>query len=215
MIEKNDLKPLREAFVPTENTLPYKARKDNTVGFKGNFYSIPVGTYKGPDTIVFLIQESDDLLILGSDKQQIARHKISHLKGKLVCNNNHHRDGSIAIKELIGQVASRFSDVPQANLYLEKIRVQNPRYVRDQVKMIQSVCDKYTTGQCDRALQYCMENIILKASDFEPVLISLIEQDSAEPSVNTGKNLLQKAQYQVKPQTSNISDYNQILKNHS
>jgi len=211
IIEKNDLKPLREAFVPMENTLPYKARKDNTVGFKGNFYSLPVGTYKGPDTIVLLIPQSDDLIILSSDKQQIARHKISHLKGKLVCNNNHYRDGSVAINELIGQVASRFSDVPKASLYLEKIREQNPRYVRDQVKMIQSVCEKYTTTQCDHALQYCMENTILKASDFEPVLTSLIEQEPAEPTVNTGKNLLQKTKYHLKPQTSNISDYNQIL----
>lgn len=212
VIEKTALKPPREAFVPMENTLPYKARKDNTVGFKSNFYSLPVGTYKGPDTIIHLRQEGDDLIILSSDKQQIARHKISHLKGKLVCNNNHYRDVSIAIKELISQVALRFSDVPKANLYLENIRQQNPRYVRDQVKMIQSVCDKYPIRQCDNALQYCIENTIYKASDFEPVLTALIDQEPSEASKRTKKNLLQKAKYQVKPQTSNISDYNQILK---
>lgn len=212
MIEKNDLKPLREAFVPMENQLPYKARKDNTVGFKGNFYSLPVGTYKGPDTIVLLMQQSDELIILSSDKQEIARHKTSHLKGKLVCNSNHFRDTSIAVKELIDQAASRFSDVLQANLYLENVRSQSPRYVRDQVKMIQSVCEKYSTAQCDSALQYCMENTIFKASDFEPVLISIINQEPNEVSKITDKSLLQKAPYQVKPQTSNISDYNQILK---
>lgn len=212
IIEKADLKPLREAFVLTEGIVPYKARKDNTVGFKGNFYSLPVGTYKGPDTTIFLIQQNDDLIIRGSHKQQIARHKISHLKGKLVCNNNHYRDGSIAIKELIRVVASQFSDLSQANLYLENIRGQHPRYVRDQVKAIQSVCEKYTIGQCDNALQYCIENSIFKASDFEPVLIALINQESCVASEITDRKLLQKEKYQVKPQTSNISDYNQLLK---
>jgi transposase len=212
MIEKDHLKPLKEAFAPMVNTLPYKARKDNTVGFKGNFYSLPVGTYKGSDTIVFLMQENDDLIILDKDKQQIARHKTSQLKGKLVSNNNHYRDTSIAIKELIAQVALKFTDSPKAGLYLENIRQQYPRYVRDQVKMIQAICEKYTIGQCDQALEYCMQNAIYKTTDFEPVLTSLIHQEPNEPAIDTEKKLLKKAQYQVKPQTSNISDYTQILK---
>lgn len=212
IIEKTDLKPLREPFVPMESTRPYKARKDNTVGFNGNFYTIPVGTYKGPDTLIFLIRQSDDLIILDSDKKQIARHKISHLKGKLVCNNNHYRDGSIAIKELMDLVAARFSDVSQANLYLENIRQQYPRYVRDQVKLIQSICEKYTTQQCDNALLYCIENNIFKPSDFEPVLTALIGQESTEAFKTQDNKLLQKAKYQIKPHTSNLSDYNQLFK---
>ncbi len=213
IIEKKNLKPLKEAFVPQVDVLSYKARKDNTVGFKGNFYSLPIGTYKGPDTVIFLTQQSEDLIIMGSDKQFIARHKIAHLKGTLVCNNNHYRDVSMAIKELIGQVAARFTDVSKANLYLENIRQQQPRYVRDNMKVIQSICEKYTIGQCDKALQYCIENTIFKASDFESVLNALINLEPSEEALKiTDQNLLQKAQYQVKPQTSKLSDYTQILK---
>lgn len=212
LIEKNDLEPLREAFVPLDSALPYKARKDNTVGFRGNSYTLPVGTFKGPDTIILLMQQGDDLIILDIERKVIARHKLSHLKGKLVCNTNHYRDTSIAIDKLIDQVAAMFSDIAKANLYLKNICQQDIRYARDWVTVIQTVCKKYTTGQCDSALHFCIENSIFKTSDFESVLTSLIDQEPTEQIKNTERNLLQKAQYQVKPQTSNISDYNQILK---
>ncbi len=210
--EKSHLKPLRETFAPKQAKVSHRARKDNTINFKGNFYSLPIGTYKGPDTLIFLSQENDDLIICDSDGKEIARHKISHLKGKLVSNNNHYRNQSIAIDELIKQIAQRFSDAGKAAVYLENIRQQNPRYVRDQVKMIEAICQKYSREECDNALEYCTENSILKASDFEPVLIALIEQKPSAPRANKDINLTQKSNYRITPQTSNLSDYNQILK---
>ncbi len=210
IIEKSYLKHLREPFLIHDGVFSYKVRKDNTVSFKGNFYSLPVGTYRGPDSVVFLIQENDSLIIHNNDKQEIARHGISTIRGRLISNNNHYRDGSIKIRELMELVSENFSDHQKALEYLENIRLQNPRYVRDQVKMIHTVCDKYKMQQRDKALQYCLENKIFKASDFEPVLIAL-DQEILSACKKDKTFLLEKEKYRVIPQKSNLSDYKQIL----
>lgn len=208
IVERNHLQALRETFAPGTDTLPYKVRKDNTISFKGNFYSLPLGTYKDPHSTVFLIPQNNELIIHSHEGQEIARHKIAHLKGVSVSNNNHYRDPSIGINQLITQVAERFSDVDQATQYLEKIRQQHGRYVRDQLRILRGVCDKYNTGQCDNALQYCIENDIYKATDFEPVLLALPEQESGNP---TEKKLRKEVRPGLTPQTSNLNDYKQIL----
>ena len=208
--EKTHLTHLSVPFLITQGAAPYKVRKDNTISFKGNYYTVPVGTYQGPDTTLFLLQENEMLIIQTNDKQEITRHQISLIKGKLISNSNHYRDPSIKIRDYIELVAEKFTDKAKAIEYMGKVKDQNPRYVRDQIQIIQLVCEKYYLHQRDTALQYCIENNIFQAVDFEPVLIALEEQ-IANTSDNIKTNLLQKEQYQVIPQASNISDYNKLL----
>ena len=212
-IEKAHLKPLRETFLVPEKISSYIVRKDNTVSFKGNFYTVPVGTFQPPETKVILKQENEDLIIQNTDKEEIARHKISLIKGKLVFNRNHYRDTSKSLDEFRIQVAENFSDELQAANYLEHLRIEYPRYFRDQARMIHAVCQKYSRQQCDEALKYCIENNIFKGTDFEPVLLSLTEQTPVDPTKkNEETGLLKNQKYQIYPQTSHISDYNKILK---
>jgi len=208
MIEGSHLQTLRASFEPVVNTLPYKVRKDNTISFKGNFYSLPLGTYKTPESTVFIIPQDNELIIRSQEGLEIARHKIAHLKGISVSNNNHFRDPSVAINELIAQVAGRFSDMDKAVQYLEKIRQQHGRYVRDQLRIIRTVCDKYSTEQCDHALHYCIDNGIYKASDFEPVILALPDPESSHPSEKKQPKQLRPG---LTPQTSNLNDYTQLL----
>jgi len=208
IIERNHLQTLRASFELVVDTLPYKVRKDNTISFKGNFYSLPLGTYKTPDSTVFLIPQDNELIIRSQEGQEIARHKIAHLKGISVSNNNHFRDPSVAINELIAQMGERFSDKNKAIQYLERIRQQHGRYVRDQLRIIRTVCDKYTMEQCDYALNYCIENDIYKAGDFEPVILALPEPQSDHPRAHKQPKKLRPG---LTPQTSNLNDYTQLL----
>ena len=210
LIEKTHLTHLSLPFLVYEGISSYKVRKDNTISFRGNYYSLPVGTYQGEGSEVFVIQENGTLIIHNNDKQEIARHKISAIKGKLIFNNNHHRNTDLKIKELIELVSESFSEKQIAIKYMEQVRDQNPRYVRDQVKMIHSACGKYNMQQRDAALNYCLENQIFKGNDFESVLIFLADQELAGIRKEQ-KLLLEKEKYQVIPPKSNLSDYNQIL----
>lgn len=208
MIERSHLQTLRASFELVSNTLPYKVRKDNTISFKGNFYSLPLGTYKTPQSTVFIILQDNELIIRSQEGREIARHKIAHLKGISVSNNNHFRDPSVAINELIAQVAGRFSDKDKALQYLEKIRQHYGRYVRDQLRIIRAVGDKYSTEQCDHALHYCIAHGIYKASDFEPVILALPDPESSHPSEKKQPKQLRPG---LTPQTSNLNDYTQLL----
>jgi len=211
ILEKVHLSPLNPSFVMKQDISSYGVRKDNTLRFKGSSYSLPEGTYKGPDTAVFVQQENDQLIICDSTNAQIARHQISLLKGELVRNNNHYRNNTTKITELINQVSQLFTDTEKANAYLEKIRHRLPRYARDQVKLIARLCDQYPKEDMDRALHYCMENDICRATDFEPVLLSLCGDTTPTPEKCKHTGAEHKKNYRIIPQTSNISDYKQIL----
>jgi hypothetical protein len=151
------------------------------------------------------------LIIFDNTSREIAHHKISLLKGVLVRNNNHYRDSSTKITELIKQVAKWFSDEAKAVLYLEQIHQRAPRYTRDQVRLIDKVCSKYPREEIDLTLQYCIDNNIYNATDFEPVLLSLSDKTTPNPEKCKPTDLKKRNQYKIIPQTSNITDYKQIL----
>lgn len=155
------------------------------------------------------------MLIL-SDKagKEIVRHKQPLIKGVLVRNNNHYRDHSIKVKELITQVSTLFTDHSKAIIYLECLHESYPRYARDQIKLIARVCSRHPQSDLDKALDYCLENNISKAMDFEPVVQTLSGNIPENVPVKEQRSSLDKYKYKYKiiPEKSNLSDYEQILK---
>lgn len=210
-LEKGHLIPLKQPFAIARDNPLYNVTKDNVIHFKGSSYSVPDGTFRKPKTEVFVRQQNDCLLIYKIGGEEIARHEISLLKGQQVRNNNHRRDHSKKVKELIAQVTGLFTDQVKAAGYLENIHKQMPRYARDQINMVASAGEKYTKEEMDETLIYCLENYLPKAADFEPVLLSL-RQAVLDPIISKNEVLhLQNSKYKIKPQTSSISDYKQIF----
>ena len=94
---------------------------------------------------------------------------------------------------------------------MENLRKKFPRYIRDQAAIIGNIGCRYDQQDLDSAIQYCTDNEIYKATDFEPVLKSLQKnKKEAFADKNPPKSKLQK-KYNIIPQTSKISDYKQIL----
>jgi hypothetical protein len=210
-LEKAHLIPLNQLFSRVRDDHTYSVRKDNVIFVKGSSYSLPEGTYQGPDTVVLVHAKDDCLDICNKDGKEIVRHKISLLKGQQVRNNNHYRDYSKKVKELIAQTAWLFIDQNKAIGYLENIHKQMPRYARDQINIIASAGKKYTKEEMDHALSYCLENNLPRAVDFEPVLLSFRQETSDPPILNKEVPHLQNSKYRIRPQTRSISDYKQIL----
>lgn len=210
-IEKTYLKPLLTPYIMETDEQSTGVRKDNKIQYKGAKYTVPIGTYQGSGTRVRIKQDEDILTISDIQGKVIAKHQITPLKGVLVRNNNHLRDHSNKINELIRQASSFFSDPEKASYFFEQIRASMPRYIRDQIKLIVRLSEKYTTMDMDRALKYCLENNIYKATDFEPVLLSLAENPVDKQTETKAKLTLDKKQYQIYPQKSSISDYQKIL----
>jgi transposase len=210
-LEKQYLAPLKHTIMLQHERIPYKVRKDNTVSFKGNYYTLPEGTYQGKDTVVYIEQQESNLILSDKAGEEIGRHKQSLLKGVLVRNNNHYRDHSIKVHELITRVSTLFTDTSKALKYLEGLHQNHPRYARDQVRLIADVCSRHPQADLDKALDYCIRNNICKATDFEPVVCALSEDMPEIASGKRQRSPLNKYKYQIIPEKSNLSDYEQIL----
>ena len=208
-LERAHLIPLQQPFAVVQGDPLYNVTKDNVIHYKGCTYSVPDDTFQKPKTEVLVHQQDGHLIICNKTGQQIAYHEISLLKGQQVRNNNHKRDHSKKVRELIAQSARLFTDEQKALAYLENIHKQMPRYARDQIGMVAAAGKKYTTPQMDQTLAYCLEHNLPRAVDFEPVLLSLSDH-LPDPPLNQA-NRLQNPKYRIQPQTSNISDYKQAF----
>jgi len=212
VIEKEHLIPLQPALFNTSPWRVYAVSKDNVIHYQGSTYSVPLGTYQGANTEVRLEQRGDILILSDTSGQEIIRHPVSVIKGTQVRHKTHYRDHSLSVSKLIDQVASRFTDQQKAHSYLDKVHLQFPRYARDQMQIIEQAARKYPRQDMDLALEYCLENHLEKAADFEPVLLALREQQNISAEmILKDEPRLQNPKYKIQPHTRGISEYKQIL----
>jgi transposase len=209
IIEKNSLFKHNIMNLMPENKASYSVRIDNAISYKGSLYSLPEGTYQGPSTQIYTQEEDGDLIICDKNSTEIARHRISLVKGSQIRNNNHFRNTDTKISALIRQVSEMFSSTEKATAFLEEIRKQKPRYIRDQIKIIAKVFERYDKATLDQALDYCIENKIYNATDFEPVALTLGQEIETTTNPPSPKSAISK--YIIIPEKSSISDYKQIL----
>jgi len=112
--ERKHLTPVTEKIeqqkIPVTGSISVSVRKNNTVSYNGNRYSVPLGTYKDPKCLVYLdLSEEGTLKIIDPQTGEVITcHPICRDKGKLVKNNDHGRDKSQKIQELINQVIEEF-----------------------------------------------------------------------------------------------------------
>lgn len=214
VIEKPFLKHYT-AFMIQPSQTPYTVRKDNSISWKGNFYTLPKGTYKGRGSQVCVKEENDAILISDLLGNMLGQHPISCGRGQVIVNTDHRRDKIGAITELIEQVSLMFEDPLQAKQYLETIQGEKPRYIRDQITLIRQTVEKHDDKQIvNQALAYCCRNSIYSAVDFKAVVeqntrSKAPQEEPVIPRVNPLSGLLSQ-KTTLKPTTSKITDY-QIL----
>jgi transposase len=216
-IEQSFLKPFK-AHTPKVVPVKYSVRKDNTISYKSNLYSLPLGTYKGRGSLVGVNIEHGELTMIAQDGVELCRHKITSGKGIKILNNDHKRDKSSAINELIEQLCSLLENPQQGEKWMASIRIAKPRYIRDQLLMTKKIIeDTKDPSMITKALDYCIENKITSANDLKAILIHFKHQ---EPAKNYPKiirlNPLGGALPEgalIEPDKSQIDDYRTILEN--
>ena len=213
--EKPYLKPFTTYALEQEQKM-YTVRIDNSILFKGNYYSVPQGTYKGRDSMVKVYIENDRLVISDKHNNPICSHALCTDRGRKISNTDHKRDKSASIDNLLLETAMEFPEYEEAKNYLQKIREKKSRYVRDQLGAIRQAIAPVAPKAVTDTLMYCISNAIYSASDFIAVLES-------QPSFSNEKVALEKTQKiqsplaknitELNPQTSDIFEYEQLMKN--
>ena len=192
----------------------YQVRKNNVINYQSNFYTLPQGTYRGPQTKVMVKVQDHTINIHDVQGNRICSHKLSLEKGKTVSNTHHRRDNSQKLAALLGQVVNQFTDKEKAKNYLLEIKKQWPRYSRDHFLTIKKALSVADGNLADKTLDFCCKNQILHGSEFEQVMFVLMDdkpkthmpKEQIKLMGNAGKNL-----NDIIPQTSNIDDYEDII----
>ncbi len=222
VLEKQHLRPvLGKIDIGCTNSITRQVRKDNTVWYDGNRYSVPLGTYDGKGKEV-KVEVVDDKILVICDKetgQELARHTLSHEKGKLIKNNNHRRDRSKGIDQYIDSVAALFPAPSRARGFLEEIRVQKPRYIRDQLQLIQQNIISVDKQVIAGALDFCLKHKLFAATDFVDAVKYFEEQNISiksayEKDLSKPKPLvdIERSKLKTKPQVRDIRIYQEIMK---
>lgn len=212
-----ELKYLKEQValpIKTESVL-YTVRKDNTISWKSNFYSLPLGTYAGRGTQVGVQIKNDDLLIFTAEGTSLCQHKVAYAKGVKIINTDHKRDKNGAIGEMIRELAGLTQDPLQVTAWLMTIRAAKPRYIRDQLLLIRQTVEKTQQALVTRAIAYCLANSIASAVDFTAIIRE--QQRASQPvehkiiSLNplSGTHL---NKVMMEPNKSDIQEYQKLLK---
>jgi transposase len=213
-------KPLLATFIPESMPVPamtYMVRKDNTISWKGNFYSLPYGTYQGRGSSVMVREESDKLIMMiPQSRQELCSHTISLEKGTKVINTDHKRDKSLQVEELMLIVANRFNNPLAAKDWLSQIYTLKARYMRDQLQIILQVLDEPEVSTvANQAMTFCHQNKIHSAVDFKAIIQQHLKE--SKPKEHIGLHILNplsgdKLDKNIQPQKSSIQDYQQLIK---
>lgn len=216
--EKQELLPWYSmAFEPRPDTLIYSVHKDNKISYKGNFYSLPTGTYEDKNSQVKVVLYKGELVILTEEGKEICRHQVSLLKGQKIIDRNHARDKSVNIDKMIDEVCSRFKDSEKARGWLEKIRSDKKRYIRDNVQMLSELITELPAEIVAESLDFVVSNNLLNATDFKSYANSLLairsSPDQDDPKIIRLNPLSGKENplAEIEPQQSELESYNRLF----
>ena len=214
-IERGSLTPFISIPMQAPSAL-YTVRKDNTISWKGNFYTLPSGTYKGRGTQVRVSKDNTAIVISDQSNNHICTQIISTGKGNLVRNTDHKREKSTGITQMITDISCMFTNQELAMSYLEGIHREKSRYVRDQLLLIKQTIEITDKQIIDLALQYCLQMKVFSANDFKSVAAGLSQKKSWEESnvpitpVNP-LNGQSSSLAQSQPMKSSIVDYELLM----
>ncbi|MFP5109251.1 IS21 family transposase [Neobacillus sp. C211] len=184
LLEKQHMRQVNSLNHIHKASITRSVRKDNTILYLSNRYSVPLGTFQKYPEVLYYVTDDNKLVIYVQESGEIlATHCISPDKGKLIQNRSHQRDRSKGIKELIEVVSEHFTNKSQATKYLNELRNRYPRYIRDQLSLIKKCIELGSLEVIDEALALCMERQLFSANDFQDV-VSLFKRQRQVNSTN-------------------------------
>lgn len=214
ILEKEHLNPYSPMTIKNKEHKLYNVRKDNTINYKSNFYTVPMGTYTGTGAQVILKQNDGSIEIYSIKNELICTHKLSLLTGRTISNTNHRRDTSKSLNEMMQKAAAYFTDQNMAMNYFFEIKKKQPRYTRDNLQAILKSLIGIDKEPADKTLDFCLKNNVFNGNEWREVLqVFLYESSNSIPDENEIKPLnksnFEKANQM--PQVSNIEDYENII----
>ena len=153
----------------------YHVRKDNTVSYRGNYYSLPSGTYKDGRTTVWL-QESDGMLELYNKEngKLLCRHGLCEQKGQFI-QDRAHRKPHIHTESLASKILVYVHGNTDVRSWLERLKLDKPRYYRDNLEVLLRVASRCDSTLFIHAVRQCLAENVFNGYSVEGICRMLHE----------------------------------------
>lgn len=214
LLEKAHLKPVSSVKYKDstfKNSITATVNKDNTIRFRGNRYSVPLGTYKTTGSNQVLIQVADQRLVIlhKVTGDQIADHNISLEKGKLIKNSGHSRNREKILQNYRIAMLDLFGNETEATLFVDKVIQKHRRYVRDQFVILEKSVQLYPEV-CESTLTYCIEHGLWSANEFRDISAYLMQHKLEEIPEETASSYISTTT-NIQVATRSLDEYVDIL----
>lgn len=172
---------------PEMDAREYNVRKDNTLLYHSNFYSLPLGTYTGAGSKVLVVRNVDlnELEIYEPGTfSLITRHEISPLKGKYITKEGHASNKSRDILESERILREFFGEWDEGSLlstFLDRLLTDRPRYYSKNVTAMASLLTDYDRDSAHTLLEMYSEMEVYNAGKMKEIAVSLADRMEAQP----------------------------------
>lgn len=155
LLEKPHLKPIPFIKIP-KDIVTATVRKDNTVLYRSNRYSVPLGTYRLGRRVRINIQGNKLQILENESDKLLAEHCLSIGRGQLIKNSNHCRDHRLAIDTLQNETLALLPKMPGSKQFVTTIRQLKSRYARDQFQLLNELAHNYPETIIKQAISECL-----------------------------------------------------------
>ena len=165
--EREYLRPLPMCDQARRPMICRTVRKDNTIIYDSNRYSVPLGTHTTQPEV--RIETLDGVLYIQTlFGEPICEHRISSGRGLLIQSMSHRRDRTSKLDKLLEELDAELDG--RATEFLTAIRVDKSRYARDQFRLIHSLLDKYGVEATLQAIGFCQRSKLYSANTMRDYL---------------------------------------------
>lgn len=216
-LEKQHLRPVSSLLSFESNlttSITRTVHKDNVIKYKSNRYSLPIGTFrpKGDNTVYIEMKEKELIIRAAPQGEILARHRLGLGKGELIKNTNHGRDRSKGIEAYKETVIRQFSNQEQAKQFVIEVGYRYPRYMRDQLQVIQHTINQYK-HVLDEAIAQCVRDHLWSANDLRDVAQHLQRLTEIEVFPSSSFQEMKRTTPEIKAtaQTRDLATYVEIM----
>ncbi len=182
-VEREHLRPvLFTDSTICSDSITRTVRKDNTILYESNRYSVPLGTYHKEKEVAIRIENNRLIIEQIFGDYIIAEHTLSNEKGKLIKNRSHQRNYEDDLDKIERQLAEQLDG--QHDVYLKELRHHKSRYFRDQAGLINQLIMEHGVNFVKESVKYCETHEIYSATDLRDIVIHLKRQYEEDDSFN-------------------------------
>lgn len=134
-------------------------RKDNTISYRGNYYTVPTGTYRNNNSCVWVEESGNELIIYnGETGKIITNHPLCHDRGKRIYKTDHARIKHIPSKSKENHIKVYVGNEKLVATWLETMFKTKRRYYNDNLDYVVKRMIAHSPEALCKALNYCIQS---------------------------------------------------------